>query len=99
RYDLVTGVQTCALPICLKSKQDYAWKYNAPGDGVYVPAMLKELGDRADDRTIITCDVGQHQMWVAQHYGFRRPEHHLTSGGSGEIGRASCRERGRIARE
>ena len=71
---------------CLKSKQDYAWKYNAPGDGVYVPAMLKELAEKADDKTIITCDVGQHQMWVAQHYGFRRPEHHLTSGGSGAMG-------------
>ncbi|HXX93627.1 MAG TPA: acetolactate synthase 2 catalytic subunit [Planctomycetota bacterium] len=71
---------------CLKSKKEYAWKYNAPGDGVYVPAMLKELGDRADDKTIITCDVGQHQMWVAQHYGFRRPELHLTSGGSGAMG-------------
>ena len=71
---------------CLKSKEAYAWKYNAPGDGVYVPAMLKELGDRADEKTIITCDVGQHQMWVAQHYGFRRPELHLTSGGSGAMG-------------
>jgi acetolactate synthase-1/2/3 large subunit len=71
---------------CLQSKIDYAWKYNAPGEGVYVPAMLKELADRADDKTIITCDVGQHQMWVAQHYGFRRPEHHLTSGGSGAMG-------------
>ena len=30
---------------------DYAWEYDAPGDGVYVPAMLKELGDRADDKT------------------------------------------------
>jgi acetolactate synthase-1/2/3 large subunit len=71
---------------CLSYKRDYAWNYNAPGDGVYVPAMLKELGDKADDKTIITCDVGQHQMWVAQHYGFRRPEHHLTSGGSGTMG-------------
>ena len=51
-----------------------------------MPAMLKELADRADDKTIITCDVGQHQMWVAQHYGFRRPEHHLTSGGAGTMG-------------
>ena len=71
---------------CLKNKQAYAWKYNAPGEGVYVPAMLKELADKADDKTIISCDVGQHQMWVAQHYGFRRPEHHLTSGGSGTMG-------------
>jgi acetolactate synthase-1/2/3 large subunit len=71
---------------CLNNKKEYAWKYNAPGEGVYVPAMLKELAEKADDKTIITCDVGQHQMWVAQHYGFRRPEHHLTSGGSGAMG-------------
>jgi acetolactate synthase-1/2/3 large subunit len=71
---------------CLKMKREYAWDYNAPTEGVYVPAMLKELGDRADEKTIITCDVGQHQMWVAQHYGFRRPELHLTSGGSGAMG-------------
>ena len=71
---------------CLQMKKEYAWNYNAPTDGVYVPAMLKELADRADDKTIISCDVGQHQMWVAQHYGFRRPELHLTSGGQGAMG-------------
>ena len=32
------------------------------------------------------CDVGQHQMWVAQHCLIRRPEHHLTSGGLGAMG-------------
>jgi acetolactate synthase-1/2/3 large subunit len=48
--------------------------------------MLKALSDEADDHTIVTCDVGQHQMWVAQHFGFRRPELHLTSGGSGTMG-------------
>ena len=36
--------------------------------------------------TYITCDVGQHQMWVAQHYPFSRPEHHLTSAGLGAMG-------------
>jgi len=71
---------------CLQYKKDYAWNYDAPTDGVYVPAMLKELSEKADDKTIITCDVGQHQMWVAQHYGFRRPELHLTSGGAGAMG-------------
>ncbi len=71
---------------CLRYKKDYAWNYDAPTDGVYVPAMLKQLSEKADDRTIITCDVGQHQMWVAQHYGFRRPELHLTSGGTGAMG-------------
>jgi acetolactate synthase-1/2/3 large subunit len=71
---------------CLRTKKDYAWNYDAPTDGVYVPAMLKQLSERADEKTIITCDVGQHQMWVAQHYGFRRPELHLTSGGTGAMG-------------
>ena len=93
--DLRAALRTLSQPLphvaewreqCLGYKKAYAWNYDAPGDGVYVPAMLKELGDRADDKTIISCDVGQHQMWVAQHYGFRRPEHHLTSGGAGTMG-------------
>jgi acetolactate synthase-1/2/3 large subunit len=71
---------------CLANKKAYAWNYNAPSEGVYVPAMLRELSERADDKTIIACNVGQHQMWVAQHYGFRRPELHLSSGGAGTMG-------------
>ena len=35
---------------------------------------------------VVTCDVGQHQMWVAQHGLFSRPEHHLSSGGLGTMG-------------
>ncbi len=50
------------------------------------PRLLRNLSDRLDDRTIVTCDVGQHQMWVAQHVKFRRPELHLSSGGLGTMG-------------
>jgi acetolactate synthase-1/2/3 large subunit len=35
---------------------------------------------------IVTTDVGQHQMWVAQAYPFRRPRTLLTSGGLGTMG-------------
>ena len=35
---------------------------------------------------IITTEVGQHQMWAAQHYGFVRPNRWLTSGGLGTMG-------------
>ena len=31
-------------------------------------------------------DVGQHQMWVAQHYRFRRLNSFFTSGGLGTMG-------------
>ena len=34
----------------------------------------------------ITTDVGQHQMWTAQHYGFEEPKRLLTSGGLGTMG-------------
>jgi acetolactate synthase-1/2/3 large subunit len=35
---------------------------------------------------IITTEVGQHQMWAAQHFGFARPNRWLTSGGLGTMG-------------
>ena len=35
---------------------------------------------------IITTEVGQHQMWAAQHYGFEQPNKWLTSGGLGTMG-------------
>ncbi|HLT13068.1 MAG TPA: biosynthetic-type acetolactate synthase large subunit, partial [Marinobacter sp.] len=50
------------------------------------PAFVRQLSRIAPDDTIIACDVGQHQMWVAQHYEFDHPRHHLTSGGLGTMG-------------
>ena len=47
--------------------------------------MLRKLTEAADDY-VISCDVGQHQMWVAQHCHFDRPEQHLTSAGLGTMG-------------
>ena len=37
------------------------------------------------DAVVIT-DVGQHQMWVAQYFGFKNPRHLITSGGLGTMG-------------
>lgn len=61
-------------------------RYDAPGAGVYAPALLHDLSVAAGDRAIFTCDVGQHQMWVAQHCVFHRPQAHLTSAGLGAMG-------------
>ncbi|MBW8269714.1 acetolactate synthase 3 large subunit [Caldovatus aquaticus] len=44
--------------------------------------ITKELGRD----TIITTEVGQHQMWAAQFFGFERPNRWLTSGGLGTMG-------------
>lgn len=50
------------------------------------PAFIRQLSRITPDDTVIACDVGQHQMWVAQHYHFASPRHHLTSGGLGTMG-------------
>ena len=45
---------------------------------------LYELTKHQD--TFITTEVGQHQMWAAQHYKFNRPNRWMTSGGLGTMG-------------
>jgi acetolactate synthase I/II/III large subunit len=71
---------------CLAWKQAHAWNYDAPAPGIYAPWFLKRLAQRAGDSVIVSCDVGQHQMWVAQHFDFDRPQQHLSSGGLGTMG-------------
>ena len=50
----------------------------------YAVQRLYELTKARD--TYITTEVGQHQMWAAQHYRFEAPNHWLTSGGLGTMG-------------
>lgn len=48
--------------------------------------LVQAVASVLDDSAVITTDVGQHQMWVAQAYPFRRPRQWLTSGGLGTMG-------------
>jgi acetolactate synthase-1/2/3 large subunit len=48
--------------------------------------LIAAVAERLDDDAIITTDVGQHQMWVAQSYPFARPRRWITSGGLGTMG-------------
>lgn len=71
---------------CQWLKSQHQWRYDAPGEDVYAPLLLKQLSELGGDNLIISCDVGQHQMWVAQHCSFARIANHLTSGGLGTMG-------------
>lgn len=58
-----------------------------PSVEIYHPInVLKKLGNIAADDAIVTTDVGQHQMWVAQVYPFKQPHTFITSGGLGTMG-------------
>ena len=48
--------------------------------------MLMMPSDRRDHDTYITTEVGQHQMWAAQFFGFEEPNRWMTSGGLGTMG-------------
>ncbi len=50
----------------------------------YAVQRLYEL--TKDKDTFITTEVGQHQMWAAQHYKFDKPNRWMTSGGLGTMG-------------
>jgi acetolactate synthase-1/2/3 large subunit len=62
------------------------WRYDHPGDAIFAPLLLKQISDRKPHDCVVTTDVGQHQMWTAQHMSFTRPENFITSSGLGTMG-------------
>lgn len=92
--DLKENLPLLTMPLSIEDwqaqvqqmKQDCAWRYDHPGDGIYAPAVLKEASDLMPENTCVTTDVGQHQMWAAQHMEFDDPCNFLTSGSMGTMG-------------
>jgi acetolactate synthase I/II/III large subunit len=52
----------------------------------YAIQRLYELTRSVTKEIFITTEVGQHQMWAAQHFHFEQPNHWMTSGGLGTMG-------------
>lgn len=67
-------------------KTTHAWRYDHPGDAIFAPLFLKQLSDRKAASAVVTTDVGQHQMWAAQHMRYHEPENFITSSGLGTMG-------------
>ena len=52
------------------------------------PWILRQLYHVTEGNAVLVTDVGQAQMWAAQHYFFAKPNTHITSGGLGPMGYA-----------
>lgn len=61
--------------------------YRASSDVIMPQYAIERLYEMTrSHNTYITTEVGQHQMWAAQYFGFEEPNHWMTSGGLGTMG-------------
>jgi len=69
-----------------------AWKDECPltyedNDGrLRTEYVIEKISEKTKGEAVIVTDVGQHQMWTAQHYKYNNPRSNLTSGGLGTMG-------------
>ncbi|GKX37224.1 acetolactate synthase [Pectobacterium carotovorum subsp. carotovorum] len=67
-------------------QQEFPFSMPGADDPLSHYGLVQATAQALTDDAIITTDVGQHQMWVAQSYPLRRPRQWLTSGGFGTMG-------------
>jgi acetolactate synthase-1/2/3 large subunit len=68
-------------------QERYPLSYTDSTDSEIKPQyMVQALYEASDGRAIVCSDVGQHQMWAAQHYHFDQPRQWINSGGLGTMG-------------
>ena len=88
------AVLRCLIPLAAPREHD-AWlaeirgltrhRENVQGD-LTPEAIMGALHDATGGACTIVTDVGQHQMWIAKLFPYRRPNTHITSGGLGSMG-------------
>ncbi len=61
-------------------------KYPSSNEVIKPQAVVEKLWEVTKGDAFITSDVGQHQMWAAQYYGFDKPRRWINSGGLGTMG-------------
>jgi acetolactate synthase-1/2/3 large subunit len=61
-------------------------RFDGSHDEIKPQTVIRELHRLTGGEAIVTTDVGQHQMWVAQFYPFTKSRQLITSGGLGTMG-------------
>lgn len=69
-------------------KRKHPFKYSNANDDTFSKPQraIEYIGELTNGEALVTTDVGQHQMWVAQFYPFRSHGQLITSGGLGTMG-------------
>ncbi len=91
---LVKGAEQKPNPKAIAAwwKQIEAWrakdclKYKFSDEIIKPQFVVQKLWEVTKGDAFVTSDVGQHQMWAAQYYGFDKPRRWINSGGLGTMG-------------
>jgi acetolactate synthase-1/2/3 large subunit len=67
-------------------KRDHAFNYDRNSIAIQPYHVIEEINRLTKGEAIVATGVGQHQMWAAQYFDFRRPRLWLTSGSMGTMG-------------
>ncbi|GMB07428.1 acetolactate synthase large subunit [Thermolongibacillus altinsuensis] len=67
-------------------KKEYPLMYKQEPGTLKPQRLIEMIYEYTNGEAIVTTDVGQHQMWVAQYYKFKYPHRWVTSGGLGTMG-------------
>jgi len=67
-------------------KSKYPLAYEKNSGRIKPQEVVERIGELTDHDAIVATGVGQHQMWAAQFYGWRKPRQIITSGGLGTMG-------------
>ena len=75
-------------PQWLKEIRDLKERYPLSYDdeGLTGPYVIEQIDYLTNSEATICTDVGQHQMWAAQYFNYRRPRQFISSGGAGTMG-------------
>ncbi|MBD5097564.1 MAG: biosynthetic-type acetolactate synthase large subunit [Lachnospiraceae bacterium] len=85
---LATRIKAIKHPEWAKEIRGLKEKYPDHSDmnSMTGPAIINKIYEITEGKATITTDVGQHQMWAAQHYYYTEPRKLITSGGLGTMG-------------
>ncbi len=67
-------------------KITHAMNYERGGEHIQPHAVIEEINKLTQGEAVVSTGVGQHQMWAAQYFDFKRPRLWLTSGSMGTMG-------------
>lgn len=67
-------------------REEHPLKIPKADDKIYPQHMIEAISEETKGEAVVVTDVGQHQMWAAQHYRFNHPQSFISSGGLGTMG-------------